>query len=78
MISIDVPRYRIWNLLKMSPATISRLETECEQGAYSELQKHFVNKQKSEEFWKFLEKVLRGGLPEQGKNRWKWLDNIHE
>jgi Trp operon repressor len=70
----NVPHFRIWNMLKMSPATVARMANAYEAGVYSNLIKHFENKKV--DFWKLLEKILQAGLPERGKGRWKWLDEM--
>jgi len=77
LIAEGIPLYRIWNMLKLSSSTVRRLYLQYDQGIYPNLEKYFSNKKKRIDFWKALEIILRGGLPEQGKNRWKWLDDIY-
>jgi len=68
--------YKIENLLKVSPSTVARIDNNLQQGQYNSLIKILKIRTKEESFWKNLEKVLRAGLPEMGKNRWEWLDDI--
>lgn len=64
--------YRVWKSLKISPTTAEYIRKDYENGRYVDIEK-IITKDKAdyEKFWKTLEVVLRGGLPEMGKNRWK-------
>ncbi len=64
--------YRVWKELKLSPSTAEKIKSDFDNGRYDNII-CFASKNKSDyqNFWKTMEVVLRAGLPEQGKNRWK-------
>lgn len=65
--------YRVWTTLKLSSATAKKMFLQYEQGCYVHLIKSIDRQKQTEELWKMIELFLRAGMPEQGKNRWKWL-----
>jgi len=66
--------YRIHKTLKVSQGTVSYIAKKRDTGAYANLQTIFCRKQEKEDMWKYIEVVLRAGLPERGKGRWSSLN----
>lgn len=63
--------YSIYKSLKMSYNTIYYMQDHFEQGDYANIQKLFSKKKEQDEMWKYLEVIIRGGMPAYGRNRWK-------
>lgn len=64
--------YRVWQLLKLSPSTADRIRLNYEIGKYQQIEKILTRDRKDyEQFWTTLEKILRAGMPPQGRGRWK-------
>ncbi len=64
--------YRVAELLKVSHSTVRRLAVDYDNGRFDNLigitrKGNFDSKK----FWKTLEVLLRLGMPEMGKGRWK-------
>jgi len=68
--------YRVWRSLAISPSTAARLRRNLAVGEYQAIEKLFRTRKQREQFWSKLESISRGGLPEMGKGRWKWLDEL--
>lgn len=68
--------YRIEQILKMSPSTTRRFREGLYKEHYTEIEKLFRSKKKKKDFWLTLEVVIRAGMPEMGKGRWKWLEEM--
>ncbi len=67
--------YKIYTALKVSPSTVSRLQTQIEGGAFPYLAQLFGGSQKKEAhaFWDALYKFIKGMPPRVGRGRWKFL-----
>jgi len=70
----EVPSTTIEELLKVSPATISKIAKRLDRGGYRNIVNIIEKKKESESFSRLLEKFIRAGLPPRGKGRWNWLD----
>jgi len=64
----------IEKILKVTPATISRIAKVLDGEGYQFAKRIVHDKKLKEKFWLDLEVILRGGLPPIGKGRWKFLD----
>lgn len=67
-------QYEVWQLLKISPSTASRLKHSYEIGDYDQLLK-VVHAHTSVNLLDVLEMVLSAGLPPRGKGRWRSVLN---
>jgi len=76
MLAQGISPYRVWKLLKMSPQTTARMSTDMDAGRYPEIMALVKKKKDRERLWADLEVIIRFGMPEMGKNRWKWLNKI--
>jgi len=70
----EVPFTTIEELLKVSPATISKIVKRLDRGGYMNIVKMIEKKKESKSFTILLDKLIRAGLPPRGKGRWNWLD----
>lgn len=77
LLAENIPPYRVSRLLKLSSSTTARFAEEIEQGKHKSIARSVKKKQNRDEFWAELEVMLRFGMPEMGKNRWKWLDELY-
>ena len=68
--------YRVSRILHVSLSTAKRFRDQLDQGIFRNVEKTFRTRKQREAFWQTLEKISRGGLPEMGRGRWKWLDEI--
>lgn len=66
--------YAIHKHLGVSKNTVSYMKERFLQDGYDSLVTLFKKKKEREEMWSYLEIIIRGGMPERGKNRWKALD----
>ncbi len=66
--------YKIHKILNVSQNTVSYISDRCDRGSYKELQSMFSRKKEKEDMWAFIEILVRGGMPEYGKGRWKSLN----
>jgi hypothetical protein len=73
----DASIYRVRRVLSISPSTAVRLRQYLDGGEYRAIEKLFRTRKQREQFWENLERLLRGGLPEMGKGRWKRLDELY-
>jgi uncharacterized protein YerC len=78
LLSENVSFYKISSALNVSTSTVERLDREWSGGTYKNLEKVLSSRKAKREMLTVLGKILRGGLPEQGRGRWKWLDEIDE
>lgn len=76
LLTQDLSPYHISQILRMSPSTVSRFSSEYKKGKYAHLVSHFNKQKNKKQFWNTLETFLRAGMPRQGKNRWKFLDEL--
>lgn len=72
--------YKIHMVLKLSPSTVARLETQLENSAFPYLESLFRGSRskklckEAENFWDSLFKIILMGMPPRtGKGRWKFL-----
>jgi uncharacterized protein YerC len=74
------PFYEIVDLLKVSSSTVFRFEKNLSIGKYKSLLKilDVKNKKKSSGSEIDWEKILRLGMPEMGKGRWKGVNEYFE
>ena len=73
----DASIYKVMRILAVSPSTAARWQQNLLSGEYKALQKQFSKIQERKKFWQTLEKISRAGMPEMGKGRWKWLNEIY-
>lgn len=76
MIAEQVSSYRIAKTLGLSISTVLRFQAKYHRGEYVHILTTYHAKKKI--WWKDIEALLRLGMPEQGKGRWKWLDDIEK
>ena len=74
LLTQGTPPYRVSRLLKLSSSTTVRLSKEIERGNHSRIADIVRKKKERDKFWAELETMIRFGMPEMGRNRWKWLD----
>jgi len=77
MLAQGVSSYRVWRILGLSSATTRRFQREMDNGSYRSIAGLIKKKKDRERFWAEMEALLRMGMPEMGKGRWKWLDEIY-
>ena len=82
LLSSGASSYKVQKLLKLSPTTASRLKREMKNGKYKSIKSIKNNngkdcKDEQDTFWADMEILVRFGMPEMGKNRWKWLDELY-
>lgn len=76
MIAQGISPYKVSKLLRLSFSTTARMQIDIENKKYPSIEKIILNKKEKDEFWAELEVFIRFGMPEMGKNRWKWLDDF--
>ena len=68
------------SVLQVSPDTIARIAKDKDRGRFEFIERHcrhsIRQKNQEEKFWSDLEVIIRGGMPEMGKGRWKYLNKI--
>ena len=70
--------YRIAQLLKVSDATVRRLQRAYTDGSYEHITAVVEHRSfNREKFWHTMEALLRGGMPPYGKDRWKGFGVHH-
>lgn len=69
--------YRVHKMLHMSPTTMRRMQIGLERGKYPHIISFVQKRKEREEFWNWIETLARMGMPERGRNRWKWLDDLY-
>ncbi len=68
--------YRVWQLLKISPATAGKIRLNYKSGKYAKIEGVLrLNKDTYVQFWKTLEIILQAGMPTKGRGRWKSVFN---
>lgn len=70
MLSKECSTYEISKVLKVSTATVKKHHEKMLAGEYTHIEAFFEKKKASEDFWKTLEIVMRGGMPPRGRGRW--------
>ncbi len=68
--------YRVHKMLKMSNSTTVRLRKLLKEGKYNHFTAIVKGKKKDSQLWADLEVIVRCGMPEMGKGRWNWLDDV--
>jgi len=76
MLAEGISTYRVRVILKISPTTASYLKDGLDQGLYGHIALLAEQRKEREQFWNEMEVLLRLGMPEMGRNRWKWLDEL--
>ena len=76
ILSQGISSYKVRKMLKLSSKTTAYIMHDIELGKYKQIEKLARNKKDRESFWADLEVVIRMGMPEMGKNRWKWPDKL--
>ena len=76
MIAQDISPYKVSKLLRLSFSTTAQMQTDLDNGKYPSIAKIIQKKKERDNFWAELEVFVRFGMPEMGKNRWKWLDEF--
>jgi len=76
MLAQKITPFHVSRVLNLSPATTARLQRELLAGQYSHIKDIVRKKKDRDQFWAELEVLVRLGMPEMGKNRWKWLNDI--
>lgn len=74
MLSQGISSYEVRKVLKLSSKTSAYIMHDIELGKYKEITKLTKKKKDREKFWAELEVIVRMGMPEMGKGRWKWLN----
>lgn len=74
MISQGISSYKVRKILKLSSKTTAYIMHDIELGKYKQIGKLAKNKKDKERFWAELEVIVRMGMPEMGKGRWKWIN----
>jgi len=78
MLIDGVPYREISSILKVSTSTIERIDNDLESGDLKNVKQHLLKKINKRKFWLDFEVILRAGMPEMGKGRWKWLNEINK
>ena len=77
MIYEEMPISYIWEILSMSPSTVTRISLGYEQGAYSVIIK--LIKENRQTVWDTVEEIIRNNIEKQtGKGRWKKLNKLSQ
>ena len=75
MIYEEMPVSYIWEVLSMSPSTVTRISLGYEQNAYPSIIK--LIKENRQTVWNTVEGIIRNNIKKQtGKGRWKWLNQM--
>ncbi|MBL7045449.1 MAG: hypothetical protein ISR99_00200 [Parcubacteria group bacterium] len=78
LLSQNISQYKIKNLLKVSSSTVRQIAIRSEQGLYKDVSKFCKSRSNRKQLLFDLEIIVRAGMPEIGKGRWKWLDELYE
>jgi len=76
MLAQNLSAYRVHKLLHMSYVTTKRLKNELRNGKHQHIVSAVKKKSDRDRFWAEMEVFVRLGMPEMGKGRWKWLDDM--
>jgi uncharacterized protein YerC len=68
--------YKVRKVLGLSSRTTAYIMRDIDSGKYTQVEKLIIKKKDKGQFWADLEVMMRMGMPEMGKNRWKWLDQL--
>lgn len=74
MLAQGASSYRVSKMLKLSSKTTAYIMRDIEAGKYKEIEKLIKKKKDNDKFWADIEVVVRLGMPEMGKGRWKWFN----
>ena len=74
MLSQGISSYEVRKVLKLSSKTSAYIMYDIELGKYKHIEKLTKKKKDREKFWTELEVIVRMGMPEMGKGRWKWIN----
>lgn len=66
---------QIQHVLKVSRTTIGSVEDKIAKGSYAETIEEIKRSRKGD-LWVALEKILRAGMPSQGKGRWRYTQHL--
>jgi uncharacterized protein YerC len=77
MLYEHISMYRIHKILNVSESTVKKIALEVEKGEHLCITKIVEKKKNRDLFWADIEVILRCGMPEMGKGRWKFLDDIY-
>lgn len=78
MLTQDVTPFHVSEVLQLSSSTTKRLHDHLLRGHYAHIETLISTKKTRERLWAELEVLIRFGMPEMGKGRWKWLDEIYK
>jgi hypothetical protein len=76
MLAQGISPYKVSRLLHLSYSTTARMQIDTNNGKYPSVAEVIRRKKERDKFWTELEIFVRCGMPEMGKNRWKWLNDI--
>jgi len=76
LLSQGFSAYKVRKMLKLSPSTTSRLQHEIKNGMYKTITGVGKTNKERTEIFADIEVLIRMGMPEMGRGRWKWLDKI--
>lgn len=76
MLAQGISSYKVSKLLRLSLSTTARMRIDSKSGKYSSVAEIVKRKKDRDKFWAELEVFVRLGMPEMGKNRWKWLEEF--
>ncbi len=78
MIARGITAYKVQMLLRMSPDTTNRLAVGIKRNKYPHIVSFAKRAESKKQFWDDVEVLLRCGMPERGRGRWKWLDELYD
>ncbi|MEX0917257.1 MAG: helix-turn-helix domain-containing protein [Candidatus Paceibacterota bacterium] len=78
LLSEGMSQYKIRKLLNTSSSTVFKISNDAESGKYRHISKFCEKKHNRDHLFNDLEVILRAGLPELGRGRWKWLNEMYE
>ena len=74
MLAEGISSYKVSRLLRLSSSTTARMLIDVRNDKHRSITRIVEKKRDRDKFWAELEVFIRLGMPEMGKNRWKWLD----
>jgi uncharacterized protein YerC len=78
MLSEEISAYRIAQVLGVSSSTVNKMRLVYSNDGYDSIVRNYKHKSNHATFWFDIEVLLRLGMPERGKGRWKYFNALCE
>lgn len=77
LLSRGLSQYQVWKVLGLSPSTTGRISNAVEGRVYVELVRLVERRRSQTQLKKDMSLLLDLCMPDKGKRRWDWLDDLY-